>query len=163
MPIPIECERRFLVSGDGWLPLVRRTRIIRQGYMSTGDDVTVRVRLTGDTAFLTIKVAMRGPERHELEYPIPVEHAAFLLDTACGAMVVDKTRHEVALDGHVWEVDVFAGLNGGLVLAEVELDRPDQPLALPPWLGTEITGIGRYDNSQLARHPFSRWDAALRL
>jgi len=157
MPIPIECERRFLVTGDEWKGMARRSHRIRQGYLTTNDKVTVRVRLLGERGYLTIKSAQRGFTRNELEYEIPADHAEFLLNTACGRMMVEKVRHEVPHDGQAWEVDEFAGLNDGLVLAEIELDRADRPLALPAWVGREVTAMDHFHNSYLCRHPYTRW------
>ena len=73
-----------------------------------------------------------------------------MLATLCTPPVLEKTRTRVGHAGLVWEVDVFAGPLAGLVLAEVELDSADQPLALPDWVGAEVTGDPRYMNNRLA-------------
>ena len=157
MAIPIECERRFLVTGDGWREAARRASRIRQGYLTNSDGVTVRVRLVDERGFLTIKTAKRGASRAELEYEIPADHAGFLIETACGRRTVEKIRHEIPHGGLAWTVDEFHGLNQGLILAEIELDRADRPLALPPWIGPEVTATDRFHNSYLSRHPYSLW------
>lgn len=159
MPIPIECERRFLVAGDSWRQNARRVQLIRQGYLTSSDGVTVRVRLMGEGAFLTIKTPHHGISRAEFEYEIPHDHASFLLETACGNKTLEKTRHDICVDGHSWTVDEFSGLNRGLVLAEIELDHPDHPLPLPSWIGAEVTTSGLFRSSYLSRHPFTLWCA----
>ena len=159
MAIPIECERRFLVSGEEWRSKVRHSRKIRQGYLTTADDVTVRVRRIGSSsAYLTIKTPHEGVGRVELEYQIPPDHADFLMETACGSRIVKKTRHEVTANGVSWVIDEFEGDNLGLVIAEVELECMERQLTLPDWVGPEVTAIDRFHNSHLAEHPFADWD-----
>lgn len=151
-----ERERKFLVAGSGWT--TASVRHIRQGYLPIEGGSQVRVRLVDQAhARLTIKDAAVGLERQEFEYPIPVEDARLLLDTLCRSALVEKRRHLVEHAGHTWEVDVFAGANDGLILAEIELPAADTEFAAPPWLGPEVTGDPRYGNVHLARHPFSSW------
>jgi adenylate cyclase len=152
-----EIERRFLVVGDGW----RRSAIawtrMRQAYLNFDGTSSVRVRIEdGARAVLTVKA--RGPalRRFEIEYPLPVADAAILMQHRRGS-IVEKTRHLVPCAGATWEVDVFAGPNAGLVIAEIELRDDEQDFVRPPWLGAEITGDARYGNSALARHPFAAW------
>lgn len=155
-----EIERKFLVSGDGWKPLVTARHRLAQGYLATGDRSAVRVRIQDDAkAFLTIKSAVSGTTRQEFEYEIPVADARDLLKLAVGA-VVAKTRHEVPLGGHLWEIDVFEGDNAGLTVAEVELDLEDENVALPDWISTEITGDKRYYNASLTHRPYKDWKGA---
>ena len=144
----IEVERKFLVRGEGWRAGVVRARRIRQGYLAREDGVTVRLRVSEGRAMLTVK----GPgllERHEYEYPVPVDHAQEMLDLLCTGRCLDKTRHAVPHGGLVWEVDVFEGPLAGLVLAEVELPGAAHPLDLPPWAGAEVTQDPRYANAAL--------------
>ena len=157
MAIPIECERRFLVTSDAWRGSARAARRIRQGYITSTDGVTVRVRRVGDQAFLTIKAPHQGISRVELEYEIPCDHAEFLIASACNRQMVEKIRHDVAVDGLAWTVDEFAGSNQGLVLAEIELDHAERPVRLPAWVGPEVTGASQFHNSYLSRHPFTSW------
>ena len=154
--MPVEIERKFLVVGDGWRHGVPGQRFC-QGYLA-GDDATatVRVRRAGAAAYLTVKGKGHGLVRPEFEYPIPVEDAEAMLRDLCRRPLIEKTRHEVAHAGHVWHVDVFGGENAGLVLAEVELDRPDERVALPAWVGEEVTADPRYRNSALATLPLGR-------
>ena len=75
----------------------------------------------------------------------------------CHGGTVDKTRYLVPAGEKYFEVDVFAGDNEGLVMAEIELDSPDQPFERPAWLGEEVTGDPRYYNSYLLHHPYKNW------
>jgi CYTH domain-containing protein len=154
--MPTEIERKFLVVDDRWRGAALGPGLrLRQGYLRGGGGPRhplVRVRLAGEQAFLTIK----GPGlmiRAEYEYPIPLADAEAMLGTLCAPPVIEKTRTRVAHAGLVWEVDVFAGHLGGLVLAEVELADAAQPVPLPPWVGREVTQDPRYLNSALAKVP----------
>ncbi len=150
----VEIERKFLVQGNGW---ASSTGVLyRQGYLNRDKTRTVRVRIAGDTAFLTVKGVSVGATRAEFEYAIPVADATALL-ALCDGPLIEKTRHLVRVEGTLWEVDVFAGDNVGLVVAEVELTAEDQPFARPDWLGEEVTQDPRYFNSNLAVQPYSRW------
>ncbi len=155
-----EIERKFLVSGDGWKSSSDGTRIA-QGYLSIDADRTVRVRLAGNGAWLTIKGRTEGISRAEFEYPIPPGEARGLLKL-CLPSVIDKTRHRVPFGGHVWEVDVFHGDNEGLILAEVELPDESVTPELPPWVGTEVSDDPRYYNSSLSKLPFRDFSRSAR-
>lgn len=152
----VEIERKFLVGGDAWRTLGEST-LLRQGYLSTDATRTVRVRIDGERAFLTIKGKSVGASRGEWEYPIPVLEAAELLDTLCQQPLVEKVRHRIASGPHTWEVDEFLGANAGLVVAEIELASEDETFAKPDWIGREVTGDARYFNSRLISHPYSEW------
>lgn len=152
----IEIERKFLVRGEAWCP-VAAGLLYRQGYLSTDPGRTVRVRLAGEAAWLTIKGPPEGLLRPEFEYPIPVADANEMLDRLCRRPLIEKIRHRVSHGGRTWEVDEFLGDNAGLLLAEVELDRPDEEVELPPWAGEEVTEDPRYANAALVDRPFSRW------
>ena len=151
-----EIERKFLVRpdfrppGDTGVPY-------RQGYLGAGSDCTVRVRVAGGRGYLTVKGRTANATRDEYEYGIPVADAEEMLERLCSGGRVEKTRHRIPHGGHTWEVDVFAGENAGLVVAEVELARPDEPVELPPWIGAEVTEDPRYTNAALARKPYARW------
>ncbi len=152
-----EIERKFLVADDSWRdgsPGVR----IAQGYLSQDPDRTVRVRLAGENAWLTIKGRTQGITRAEFEYAIPPAEARELLGL-CLPSVIDKTRHEVRHGGHVWEIDVFHGENEGLTVAEVELSDENDSPRIPAWAGAEVSDDARYFNSHLAANPFTRWPA----
>jgi adenylate cyclase len=132
------------------------SRIV-QGYLTDSKDATVRVRIKGDRAFLTIKGATRGVTRSEFEYPIPVEDAEEMLGGLSVSPPIDKVRYRVRSGGHVWDLDAFAGENEGLVMAEIELSAENESFEMPSWAGEEVSGDPRYYNASLARHPFKRW------
>jgi CYTH domain-containing protein len=150
----IEIERKFLVTGQGWRTGsgVRYT----QGYLNRDPVRTVRVRVAGDTGWLTIKGLSTGATRVEFEYPIPLADALAML-ALCDGPLIDKTRHTFTHAGSVWEVDEFHGDNAGLVVAEIELTAEDQPFERPDWLGEEVTHDPRYFNSALAQRPYRSW------
>jgi len=154
--VGVEIERKFLVVGDAWRTLGEPS-LMRQGYLSLDPERTVRVRIEGARAMLTIKGKNRGATRGEWEYPIPVLDAAELLDTLCQQPLVEKIRHRIASGPHTWEVDEFLGANAGLVVAEIELGSEHEAFDKPAWLGAEVTHDSRYFNSNLIRHPYSTW------
>lgn len=155
----VEIERKYRVRGGGWRSESRRTRQIAQGYLSTDADATVRVRVDDDRGILTVKGRARGLVRSEFEYEIPVEDARKMLEEFCAQRRVEKIRHEVEVGDHLWVVDEFRGANQGLVVAEVELARPDEAFDRPDWLGEEVTGEVRYYNARLAERPYRDWAA----
>jgi CYTH domain-containing protein len=151
-----EIERKFLVVGEDWRGLADGT-VYRQGYLSTVAERTVRVRVAGDRAFLTIKGLSVGAVRAEYEYGIPVPDADEMLDGLCEKPIVEKTRYRIPFEGWVWEVDEFAGVNAGLIVAEIELDSEAREFVRPDWVGDEVTGDARYFNANLIASPFSTW------
>jgi adenylate cyclase len=151
-----EIERKFLVTSTAFLVGLEGTRC-RQGYIATRDTTAVRVRLMGQRAFLTLKGNITGISRAEYEYPIPVEDADQMLDSLCDPPLINKTRYRLEHQGMVWEVDVFAGDNIGLVVAEIELEHEDQAFEKPPWLGQEVSHDKRYLNFNLSRTPYNQW------
>ncbi len=178
----LEIERRFLVRGELWRPHAVGENMIRQGYLASGrDDLTLRVRLARPpegpmAAFLTLKLpaaggGLMGPEpgepipaagqaltRQEYEYPIPADDAEALLERCDHRL--GKIRFGLDLPGGDWVLDVFEGANAPLVVAEVELERADQPVAVPPWCALEITGRRELSNAALAHRPLAMWPEA---
>lgn len=153
--MPIEIERKFLVTSDAW----RQGAVgidYCQGYLSRNPDATVRVRTEGNEARITIKGRSSGISRLEFEYPIPYQEA-LELQQLCITPLVKKTRYKIFHEGMTWEVDEFHGENEGLVVAEVELSHPEKNIPLPPWAGQEVSQDPRYCNSNLAIHPFKTW------
>ena len=150
--MPVEIERKFLVMDDGWRGDISGQRFC-QGYLARSEGVTVRVRRAGPRAYLTIKGEPNGMVRLEFEYEVPVDDAEAMLEALCARPLIEKTRFLVRYEGLVWHVDEFTGDNAGLVLAEVELERPDQAVPLPPWVGQEVTHDPRYRNSRLVDAP----------
>ena len=148
-----EVERKFLVSGT--FPSGESSEI-HQAYLSLDPERTVRVRIADDTATLTVKGKTEGISRQEFEFEIPLDDAHDLLELSVGHPI-KKTRTRIPLDGRVWEVDVFHDANAGLVVAEVELDSEHEEVALPGWLGSEVSNEPRYLNACLAQCPYSDW------
>jgi adenylate cyclase len=156
----VEIERKFLVVGDQWRHDVEQSTHIVQGYLANAGRATVRVRIKGGDAFLTIKGRTEGISRSEYEYQIPVEDARAMLAELAQGPVIDKVRHLVPAAGHMWELDVFAGDNEGLVMAEVELSSDDEAVELPAWAGAEVSDDDRYYNVNLAARPYRSWGLA---
>jgi adenylate cyclase len=152
----IEIERKFLLAGAAWRGLGQPT-LMRQGYLCADPVRTVRVRIEGERAVITVKSKSVGASRGEWEYEIPVPDAAELLERLCEQPLVEKVRHRIEHAGHVWEVDEFLGENAGLVVAEIELGAEDETFEKPAWVGREVTGDQRYYNSSLIRQPYSKW------
>ena len=153
-----EIERKFLVRDTSVLEGVSGIEI-RQGYLSIDPERSVRVRRAGELAFVTIKgmTNASGTSRSEFEYPIPPEDADVLLDELARRPLIEKTRYRVEAGGRVWEVDVFGGVNAGLVVAEVELPGENTRFAVPSWADAEVTGDPRYYNVNLVEHPYRDW------
>jgi adenylate cyclase len=161
----IEIERKFLLSNDGWRAAAHKAVPMAQGYLndlalvdSGAMRASVRVRIEGEAAFLNLKSRELGACRQEFEYAIPVADAHALLLLCVGGRV-EKTRHYVQHQGHLWEIDEFHGDNAGLVVAEIELRSEAEAFAHPDWLGTEATHAQRYYNLALASRPYSQWHA----
>lgn len=152
-----EIERKFLVRGDAWR--ADNGTLIRQGFLHNEVDSTVRVRATGERAYLTVKGAMTGVTRTEFEYEIPLEDANQMLDELCQRPLIEKIRYEIQLGGFTWEIDEFLGDNAGLVVAEIELEDETQEFPKPDWLGEEVSQYARYLNANLVKNPYSKWDA----
>lgn len=150
-----EIERKFLVTGEAWKAYPGVT--IRQGYLTTDPERTVRVRTKGEKGYLTVKGITRGATRAEYEYEIPAEDANKMLDTLCHRPLIEKIRYHVPFGEHMWEVDLFFGDNDGLVVAEVELGHEEEEPDLPIWVGEEVTHDSRYFNASLIENPYKNW------
>jgi adenylate cyclase len=146
----VEIERKFLVISNAWRDHASVGQRIRQGYLAR-DGNTVRVRRTEDRAVLTVKGPRSGLSRREHEYEIPLAEADELLAHLCLWPLIDKTRFEVVVADHVWEVDVYDGVHDSLVLAEIELDAEGEHFVRPIWLGAEVSGDPRYGFQGLSR------------
>jgi adenylate cyclase len=153
-----EIERKFLVLSDDYKKQATAQFAIAQGYLNTHPDRTVRVRIKGEKAFLTIKGIgnQSGTTRFEWEKEIEVNEARELL-ALCEEGMIDKIRYEVPLDEFTYEVDEFKGDNEGLVIAEIELSDEHQKFPKPEWLGQEVTGKNEYYNAYLNKKPFKKW------
>lgn len=153
-----EIERKFLVASDAFKSDVLRQNHIAQGYLSSAPERTVRVRIKGEKGFLTIKGKSNetGLSRFEWEKEIPVAEAKELL-LLCEKGVIEKTRYEIQVGQHLFEVDEFYGENAGLIIAEVELQSETEVFEHPSWLGEEVNNDKRYYNSYLSQHPYKSW------
>ena len=151
-----EIERKYLTADESWREEVSRSMRIAQGYLCSRR-VTARVRICDDNGILTLKGKSRdgGLSRFEWEREIPYGVAERLLARCEG--VIDKIRHIVEHEGHTFEIDEFRGENEGLIVAEVELSSRDEKVALPKWIGDEVTGIRCFYNSFLTKRPFKSW------
>ena len=150
-----EIERKFLLKSDAWRELADGVTY-RQGYLSALPERTVRVRIAGDEAFLTVKGRSVKNSRAEFEYSIPLTDAEQMLKL-CDGPLVEKTRYEIPHAGKTWQVDEFSGDNRGLITAEVELNSESEQPEIPDWIGEEVSGDPRYYNSNLVKKPFSSW------
>lgn len=154
----IEIERKFLLKNDSWKDndQLSAGKVIKQGYLSIKPSQTVRARVKGEKAFLTIKGKSEGISRQEFEYEIPIPDALDLLKL-CEYPTIEKTRYKLPQGDLVWEIDVFEGDNEGLIMAEVELTSENQKIDLPDWVGEEVSDDNRYFNAQLVQNPYKNW------
>lgn len=155
----VEIERKFLICSDAWRKDVVSAVSMMQGYLCEGG-TTVRVRIEGDKAFLTIKGKAVGIVRPEYQYPLPLEDARQMLDSLCVGSIVNKTRYCVpAANGLMWEIDEYHGENAPLFTAEIELPDAETVFDVPQWLGEDVSLDRRYSNRALSINPYSKWDA----
>lgn len=154
----IEIERKFLVNSNDFKTEAFTHNRITQGYLSSVPGRTVRIRIKGNKGFLTIKGASNesGLSRFEWEKEITIDEATALLNL-CEDGVIDKTRFEVKIGNHIYEIDEFYGENDGLLMAEIELKSEAEQFEKPDWLGGEVTNDKRYYNSYLSKNPFQKW------
>jgi adenylate cyclase len=155
----IEIERKFLITSDEYKTAAFAKHEIAQGYLNSTPERTVRVRIKGSKGYLTIKGKgnTSGMSRFEWEKEIPVSDAKSLLEL-CEKGVISKTRFEIKVGNHVYEVDEFYGENQGLVVAEIELQSETESFEKPSWLGNEVTNDEQYYNAYLSKNPFKNWN-----
>lgn len=151
----IEIERKFLIKKKPAVPPVA-SQFIRQGYIAREGGNTVRIREQNGIYILSVKARSEGIGRHELEWEVPKEEGEILFSVLPHA-AIEKTREIYEYAGLTWELDIFAGVNKGLVVAEVELASEDQHVELPDWVGPEVTGLSKFYNANIATNPFSNW------
>ena len=154
----IEIERKFLITSQDFKKEAFTQNRIKQGYLSSVPERTVRVRVKADRAFMTVKGASNasGLSRFEWEKEITLQDANQLL-LLCEKGVIDKTRFEVKKGKHIYEIDEFYGENEGLIIAEIELNSENENFEKPSWLGQEVTSDNRYYNSYLSKNPYKNW------
>jgi CYTH domain-containing protein len=154
-----EIERKFLVRGEDW----RHGSIFEhccQGYLVSNSNCTVRIRILGERAYVTIKGKTEGITRPEYEYEIPFGDAEEMLNCLCIHPLIVKRRFTTWFYGNKWQIDEFLQDNKGLILAEIELKSENQQIHLPPWVGDEVSHDPRYYNINLTKHPYSKWDSS---
>lgn len=157
-----EIERKFLIDKEKFLdahrPLQLQNNVyIAQGYLSTDPERTVRVRVMGNTSWITVKgkSSEDGLTRFEWETEINVNDAKDMLEMCTG--MISKLRYYIGHDGKTWEIDVFDDDNSGLIVAEIELQSETETITLPSWVTVEVTGDPKYYNSALTKHPYKDW------
>ncbi len=154
----MEIERKFLVNKSAWkIAQQGESARICQGYLANDEHKVVRIRTYGNQAFITIKAHLAGISRAEYEYPIPLQDAEEMIDTLANKRI-EKIRHRVNYKGKLWEVDVFAGENEGLLVAEIELEYENEAFEKPDWVGEEVTDDIRYYNASLIQNPYRNWN-----
>ncbi|MCL7761909.1 CYTH domain-containing protein [Polaribacter sp. Z014] len=154
----LEIERKFLVKNDDFKSKSFAQKSIKQGYLNSDKNRTVRIRIADEKAFITIKGKSNatGTTRFEWEKEIDKAEAENLL-LLCEPSIIDKTRYLVKIGNHTFEVDEFYGDNHGLKVAEVELNSETETFTKPNWLDQEVTGDVKYYNSSISKHPFKDW------
>jgi CYTH domain-containing protein len=145
----VEIERKFLLKDESWRAAAMRSERLKDGLVASTEGRKARVRIYEDRATVCIKTRRVNGARFEFEYDIPGGDAEQLLQVGCGDNIIDKIRHYVPFGGRIWEVDEYLGALGGTVIAEIEFQQPDSDIALPPWLGDEITGRDEYKKINL--------------
>ncbi len=153
----VEIEHKFLLANDEWRNHIQKSVYYKQGYFSSQPTSSIRVRIADKQAWLNIKSAVIGTHRQEYEYEIPCADANEIIEALCAKPLVEKVRHFVSNDKHLWEIDEFEGDNKGLIVAEIELAAIGETFLKPAWLGAEVTHELRYYNNNLVKHPYSKW------
>lgn len=154
----IEIERKFLVTSKTFKNEAQKSTRIIQGFLNTNPERTVRIRIKGKHAFITVKGIgnTSGTSRFEWEKEIDVSEAEQLM-LLCEKGIIEKIRYEISLGNHIYEVDEFFGENKDLIIAEIELEDENETFLKPDWLGEEVTGNRKYYNSQLSKKPYKTW------
>ena len=152
----VEIERRFLLADDSWREAASEPLVLQQGYLSVEKERTIRVRIIGSQAWLTLKSYISDMTRSEFECEIPLAHAQAMMANMC-PFKMEKYRYRVEFEGFVYEIDEYFGDNAPLIVAEIELPSEDTEFPKPSWLGKEITSDGKFTNAYLSKHPYSSW------
>lgn len=152
----VEIERRFLLKNDSWRTEAAAPKTLQQGYMKVDKECSIRVRIVGTQAWLTVKGYISDASRSEFEYEIPLAHAETMMATMC-PFKLEKHRYEIEYGGFTFEIDEYFGDNAPLVVAEIELPSENTVFEKPGWLGEEITSDSQYTNAYLSKYPYSSW------
>jgi adenylate cyclase len=153
----LEIERKYLVVNDKWRDSIIKKSDIKQGYLANAPNASVRVRISGEEARLTIKGRSKGISRSEYEYSIPLRDAQEILQNHVVGALIEKVRYQVKCGEHVWDLDVFGGANHGLIMAELELSSEEEGFQMPEWVGKEVSCDSRYYNASLVTDPYCDW------
>ena len=155
--MPIETEHKYLVNYELWQQIIPNKSVhIKQAYLLTDPNKTIRIRTAVNAGFFTIKGKTISASRPEFEYEIPIEEANQLIENFCSELI-EKTRHYVVQENKTWEVDVFEGMNAGLIIAEIELVDEHEEYTKPNWVTQNVTDDPQYFNSNLSLKPFTTW------
>ncbi len=147
-----EIERKYLVNHELWKEVPEhKNQLVHQLYLQADEEKAIRIRIIGQKAFITIKRKISDIKRAEFEYAIPLQEAKEMMKTFSDCPQIEKTRHFIPFEQHLWEVDVFHGKNEGLIVAEIELKHEDELFALPDWVSKEVTHDAQYLNVNLAK------------
>ncbi len=154
----IEIERKFLVKNNSFKKESFQKKYIKQGFLNSNKERVVRIRISDDLAFITVKGESNnsGTTRFEWEKEINKNDAEQLL-LLCEPTLIEKNRYLVKISNHVFEVDEFLNDNKGLIIAEIELSSENENFKKPSWLGKEVTGDIKYYNSNISLFPFKNW------
>ena len=148
----MEIERKFLVKNEEWRKHVSKKISIKQGYICNTHDCVIRIRITDETAYITVKGRGTSISRPEYEYEIPSKDAEEMFQLFCQNANLEKTRNIVIYEGHKWEIDEYGGRHKGLITAEVELKTENEEIIIPSFIGKEVTGEAKYYNSNLVKN-----------
>jgi adenylate cyclase len=155
--VPTETEHKYLVNVESWKHISPDKSVqIKQAYLLTDPNKTIRIRTAGGSGFITIKGKTVGASRPEYEYNIPLSEAVELINRFCSDLI-EKTRHYVLHENKTWEVDVFEGSNKGLIIAEIELTSEHETYIKPHWVESDVTHDPKYANSNLSMNPYCMW------
>ena len=148
----MEIERKFLIHS---LPVKYQQypfHKIEQGYLSI--DPVIRARKEDDEYYLTYK--SRGLlSREEVNLPLTKESYEHLKKKSDGFLIT-KTRYLIPYLNHFTiELDIFEGVNSGLIIAEVEFSSEEEAFAfqVPDWFKKDVTTDPQYQNCNLSVSP----------
>lgn len=154
---PALIVQSYYLADGGYALRVRAQASSVPGVDLSLDEVALLERYADDVDFcaVTVKGPMNGGTRYEVERELdPIVGVEMVRR---GGARVAKARHSVWLGEDGWVVDVFAGANAPLVVAEVERGGPVTDLAIPDFCVTEVTTDARFANDGLAHRPFGAW------
>lgn len=153
----LEIERRFLIKNDQWNDFITHKTFIEQGYLSHHlEDWIVRIRFNGKNFKIALKKHIKNFTNYEYEYSIPNSEGEKIMSTLNNT--IKKERFFLIIDRKDWIVDCFKDKNFPLEIAEIELTKEEEQVILPSFIAKEITGLTKYTNLNLTKHPFSKWE-----